>query len=140
MEPTKQDAEGMLEEAGGIRLAVQARTPREYVPFLAWGLLVALFGPVRDLGDDSVLGAILMWVALAVGAAVLVNYLRRCRQVRVRPRTPTWLALAFAAWVVAATNLLPGLVDDTITFAYSLGGILAAAPLLWWAEWLRRNA
>ena len=44
MEPTKQDAEAMLEEVGGIQVAVRARTPREYVPFLAWGLLLALLG------------------------------------------------------------------------------------------------
>jgi membrane associated rhomboid family serine protease len=140
MEPTKQDAEAMLEEAGGIQVAVRARTPREHVPFLAWGLLVALFGPIRDLGDDSVLGGILLWVAPAVSAAILVSYLRRCRQVRVRPRTPNWLALAFGAWVVAATAVLPGLVDGAISFAYSLGGVLGAAPLVLWAERLRRNA
>ncbi len=130
----------MLEQAGGIQLAVRARTPREHVPFLAWGLFVALFGPIRDLGDDSVLGGILLWVAPAVSAAILVTYLRRSRQVRVRPRTPNWLALAFGAWVVAATAVLQGLVDGTISFAYSLGGVLGAAPLVLWAKRLRRNA
>ena len=35
MEPTKQDAEAMLNEAGGIQLAVRTRTPREHVPFFA---------------------------------------------------------------------------------------------------------
>jgi hypothetical protein len=36
--------------------------------------------------------------------------------------------------------VLPRLLDGTIGFAYTLGGILAAVPLLLWAEWLRRNA
>ncbi|MGH9154488.1 MAG: hypothetical protein ACRD1K_01205 [Acidimicrobiales bacterium] len=140
MEPTKQDAEAMLEEAGGIQLAVRTRTPREHVPFLAWGVLVALIGPVRDLGDDSVLGSILMWLAPAVSVGLLVNYMRQSGKVRVRPRTPNWLALALAAWVLATTILLPGLLDGTIDFAYGLGGILGAAPLLVWAKRLSRNA
>ena len=140
MEPTKQDAEAMLEEAGGIQLAVRARTPREHMPFFAWGLSMALFGLVRDLGDDSVLGGILQWVAIAVGVGLLVNYMRHSRQVRVSPRTPTWLALALGAWALAASLLLPGLLDSTIDFAYTLGGILGAVPLLLWAERLRKNA
>ncbi len=140
MEPTKQDAEAMLAGAGGIGIAVRARSPREHIPFLAWGLLAALSGPVRDLGDDSVTGSILMWVAPAIGLAILLDYLRRCRQVRVTPRTPNWVALAFAAWYIAAATLLPSLVDDTIGFASSLGGILAAAPILWWADRLRKHA
>ena len=92
MEPTKQDADAMLEEAGGIQLAVRTRAPREYVPFLAWGLLLALSGPIRDLGDDSDLGGILLWVSLAVPLGPLVNYMRQSGQVRVRPRTTNWLA------------------------------------------------
>ena len=130
----------MLEEVGGIQVAVRAGTPREYVPFVAWGLLLALWGPIRDLGDDSVVGGILLWVAPAVSAAILVNYLRRCRQVRVSPRTPSWLLLAFGAWVVVAIVVLPRLLDGTIGYAAALGGILGAAPLLLWSAWLRRNA
>lgn len=59
---------------------------------------------------------------------------------RERPRTPNWLAPAFFAWVLATTILLPGLLDGTINFAYGLGGILGAAPLLVWAKRLSRNA
>ncbi len=140
MESTKRDAEAMLNRAGGIRLAVRAGSPREHVPFMAGGLALAILGPIRDLGDDSVVGGILIWVGLGVGAALLVGYLRRSRQVRVRPRTPTWLALVLAAWVLAVTGPLPGLVDGTVPFAYTLGYALAAAPLLGWAERLRRTA
>ena len=140
MEPTKKKAEAMLNDVGGIQHAVRARTPREHVPFFAWGLSLALFGPIRDLGDDSVVGGILQWVALAVVVGLLVNYTRRSRQVRVSPRTPIWLALALLAWALAASQLLAGLLDGTIDFAYALGGIIGALPVLLWAEWLRRNA
>lgn len=140
MEPTRQDAEAMLKDASGIQLAVRARTPREHVPFLAWGLLVAMVGPVRDLGDHSVVGGILQWVALAVPVAILLTYLRQSRRVRVRESSPKWLGPALAVWVVAIAWVLPGLLDGTVDFAYSLGGILGAAPLLLWAERLRRNA
>lgn len=140
MEPTKQDAEAMLKEAGGIELAVRARTPQEHLPFLAGGLVLALTAPLRDLGDDSVLGGVLQWVALVVPAAILVFYMRQSRQVRVRPRSPKWLPPALGAWAIAAGFVLPRLLDGTIGFAYTLGGGLAAVPLLLWAEWLRRNA
>lgn len=140
MEPTKQDAEAMLKEAGGIEVAVRARSPREHVPFLAWGLLIALVGPIGDLGDDSVVGGILQWVALAAPAAILVTYLRQSRQVRVRPRSPRWLPLALAAWALAVSFGLPAMLDSTIDYSHTLGGVLGAAPILWWAERLHRNA
>jgi len=140
MEPTKQDAEAMLKDASGIQLAVRARSPREHVPFLAWGLLVAMISPVRDLGDNSVVGGILQWVALAVPAAILVTYLRRSRQVRVRETTPRWLGAALLAWHFATFIVLPRLLDDTVSYAYTAGGILAAVPILFWAERLRRRA
>jgi hypothetical protein len=140
MEPTKQDAEAMLKEAGGIELAVRARAPQEHLPFFAWGLVLALGAPLRDLGDDSVIGGVLQWVAVAVPAAIPFSYMLRSRQVRMRAKSPTWLAIALCAWVIAAWFVLPRLLDGTIGFAYTLGGILAAVPLLLWAEWLRRNA
>ncbi len=140
MEPTKQDAETMLNEAGGIQLAVRTRTPKEHVPYFVSGLTMALLWPIRDLGDDSAVGGILQWVVMGGAVALLITYVRQFRQVRVRPRTPTWLALALGAWVVAVTTLLPRLLDDTIDFAYTLGGIVVAAPLLLWAEQLRKNA
>lgn len=130
----------MLNEAGGIQVAVRARTPREHMLYFAWGLSMALFGPIRDLGDNSVVGGIGQWVALAVVVGFLAHYTRRSRQVRVIQRTPTWLALALGAWALAASQLLAGLLDGTIDFAYALGGIMAALPVLLWAEWLRKNA
>ena len=130
----------MLNQAGGIQLAVRTRTPKEHVPYFAYGLLLALLAPVRDLGDDSVVAGIGQWIVIGGFVAVLITYWRQFRQVRVRPRTPTWLALALGAWVVAVTTFLPRLLDGTIDFAYALGGIIGALPVLLWAEWLRKNA
>lgn len=101
---------------------------------------IALVGPIGDLGDDSVAGGILQWVALAAPAAVLVTYLRQARQVRVRPRSPRWLPLALAAWAFAMSFGLPGMLDSTLAFSHTLGGVLGATPILWWAERLRQNA
>ena len=129
MEPTKQDAEAMLNQAGGIQLAVRARTPREHVPFFAYGLLLALLAPIRDLGDDSVVAGIGQWIVMGGAAAVLITHLRQFRQVRVSPRTPIWLALAFGAWVVPVTTFLPGLLDGTIdwtAFSVWLSALLHA--------------
>ena len=140
MEPTKQDAEAMLNQAGGIQRAVRTRTPKEHVPFFAWGLSMALLWPLRDLGDDSVVAGIGQWIVMGGAVALLVTYWRQFRQVRVRPRTPIWLALALGAWVVAVTTFLPRLLDGTIDFAYTLTGLVTAAPLLVWAEQLRRTA
>lgn len=140
MEPTKQDAEAMLNKAGGIELAVRARSPKEYLLFLAGGLLLALLAPLRDLGDDSVVGGIVQWIIMGGYVALLITQLRMYRQVRVTERTPIWLALAFGAWVVATMQFLPGLIDGSIAVPYTVSGVLAAAPLLVWAERLRRNA
>jgi hypothetical protein len=140
MEPTKQDAQAMLHQAGGIELAVRARTPKEHVLYFAYGLLLVLLAPIRDLGDDSVVGGIGQWIVIGGWVAVLITYWRQFRQVRVRPRTPTWLALALGAWVVAVTTFLPRLLDGTIDLAYTLTGVVTAAPVLVWAEHLRRTA
>ena len=130
----------MLNEAGGIQLAVRTRTPKEHVPYFVWGLSMALLWPLRDLGDDSVGAGLGQWIVMGGAAAVLVTHLRLYRQVRVSPRTPIWLALALIPWALAASLFLPGLLDGTIDFAYTLGGIVAAAPILVWAEYLRRTA
>ena len=130
----------MLNEAGGIQLAVRTRTPKEHVPYFVWGLSMALLWPINDLGDDSVVGGIGQWIVMGGAVALLITYARQFRQVRVRDRTPIWLALALIPWALAASLFLPGLLDGTIDFAYTLTGVVAAAPLLVWAEHLRRNA
>jgi hypothetical protein len=144
MEPTKQDAEAMLKDAGAIESAVRARAPQEYPLYLAMGLGFVCCGLFFDLGDNDSVGAavavaVLTVVLLAVLAGTHVPYLRRYRQVRMRS-TPTWVEWALAAWAAAALFSLGALLDGTITFSYTVGGIVGAVPFLLWAERLRRTA
>lgn len=145
MEPTKQDAEAMLKDAGEIESAVRARAPREHPLYFAMGLACLLNGLFFDLGgdNDSVAAAaavaVLAVVLLAVVATTHLPYWRRYRQVRKR-NTPKWLEWALAAWAAAALFLLGFLLDATTGFAFTLGGIVGAAPFLLWAERLRRTA
>ena len=145
MEPTKQDAEAMLKSAGGVESAVRARAPQEYPLYLAMGLGFVCCGLFFDLGgdNDSVGAAVAVAVLAVVLLAALVGthlpYWRRYRQVRTRS-TPMWLEWALAAWAAAALFLLGILLDGTIGFSFTLGGIVGAVPFLLWAERLRRTA
>jgi hypothetical protein len=140
MEPTRQDAEAMLKGAGGVESAVRARAPREHPLYVATGLVNVLVGLVLDLGGSGGAAVAAVGVAfVALMVATHVPYWLRHRQVRKRS-TPKWLEWALAAWGAAALFALGFLLDDTIGFAFTLGGILGAAPSLLWAERLRRTA
>lgn len=144
MEPTRQDAEAMLKDAGGIESAVRARAPQEHPLYFATGLVYVLAGLLFDLGGDSgdsagVAVTVVGVVVLAVMAGTHVPYWRRYRQVRTR-RTPKWLEWALAAWGAAALFVLGILLNDTIGFAFTLGGVVGAVPSLLWAARLRRTA
>ena len=143
MEPTKRDAEAMLRGAGEIETAVRARAPQEYPLYVGMGLTILLIGLAVDLNDAggvaSVVGATLVLVALAVTVGTNVPYLRRYRQVRTRS-TPKWLEWALGLWSAAALFFLGILLDGTIGFSFTLGGIVGAVPFLLWAERLRRTA
>ncbi len=142
MEPTKRDAETMLTDAGEIESAVRARTPQEHQLYAAMGLVFVLIGLIVDLGDDDGVGAtvavaVAAVVALVVLGASHVPYLRRYRQVRVR-RTPMWLEWALGCWAAVALFSLGMLLDGTVGFSYTLGGVVGAVPFLLWAGRLRR--
>jgi uncharacterized YccA/Bax inhibitor family protein len=143
MEPTKQDAEAMLKDAGEIETAVRARAPQEHPLYVGMGLTILLVGLAGDLNDAggvaSVVGATLALVALAVTVGTNVPYLRRYRQVRVRS-TPKWVEWAFGLWSVAALLFLGIPLDGTIGFSFTLGGIVGAVPFLLWAHRLRGTA
>jgi hypothetical protein len=144
MEPTKQDAEAMLKDAGEIETAVRARAPQEHPLYVGMGLTILLVGLARDLNDvggvASVVGATLVLVALTVTVGTNVPYLRRYRQVRMMRGTPKWLEWALGLWSVAALLFLGILLDGTIGFSFTLGGIVGAVPFLLWAQRLRRTA
>jgi VIT1/CCC1 family predicted Fe2+/Mn2+ transporter len=143
MEPTKQDAEAMLKDAGEIETAVRARSPQEHPLYVAMGLTTLLLGLAVDLsaagGVASVVGATLVLVAIAVTVVTNGAYFLRYRQVRMRS-TPKWLEWALAGWGSAALCLLGILLDGTTGFAFTLGGAVGAVPFLLWAQRLRRTA
>ena len=143
MEPTKQDAEAMLTGAGEIETAVRSRAPQEYPLYVGMGLTILLIGLAADLNDvggvASVVGAALALVALAVTVGTNLPYFRRYRQVR-RRSTPKWVEWALGLWALAAVFFLGILLDDTIGFSFTLGGIVGAVPFLLWAQRLRHTA
>jgi hypothetical protein len=139
MDAIGQEAESLLNGAEHTRHVVAAHTPQEYVHFFGWGLFLALIVPGFDLFDRTIWG----WVTLAVAAAGFlftgVYYALRDRQVRTVDRTPSWVWVALTAWVSGA-GVLSMALDDALAVSYLLGGVLAAVPLLVWAERLRRLA
>jgi hypothetical protein len=143
MEPSKQDAEAMLKNAGEVETAVRDRAPREHPLYVGMGLTVLLIGLAVDLNDAGgaagVVAAGLVLVALAVTVGTNLAYLRRHLQVRGRS-TPTWLEWALGLWSAAALFSLGILLDDTLGFSFTLGGAVGAVPFLVWAQRLRRTA
>ncbi len=142
MEPTKQDAEAMLKDAGQVETAVRARAPREYPLYVAAGATILLLGAAVDLniagGAASVVGTVLVVVALAVMVATNGAYYLRYRKVRARstPMRVEW-ALGLCAAAYFALGIL---LDGTIGFSFTLGGLAGAVPFLLWAQRLRRAA
>ena len=109
------------------------------------GLGFVCCGLFLDLGgdNDSVAAAVAVAVLTVVLLGAMVGthlpYVRRYRQARTR-RTPMWLEWALAAWAAAALFLVGILLDDTLNFSFTLGGIVGAVPFLLWGERLRRTA
>jgi membrane associated rhomboid family serine protease len=68
-----------------------------------------------------------------------LRYLRRYRQVRSRS-TPKWLEWALGLWSAVALFSIGFLLDGTIGYSFTLGGIVGAVPFLLWAERPRRTA
>ncbi len=144
MEPKKQDAEAMLRDAAEVESAVRAQAPQEPPLYVAMGLTLLLYGLAIDLNDNSggvagLLGVTLVVVAVAVTVGTNLPYLRRWRQVRTRS-TPMWLEWALGLWSAAVLFSLGILLDGTIGFSFTLGGLLGAVPTLLWARRLRRGA
>ena len=134
----------MLKDACGIETAVRARAPQEHPLYFATGLVYMLAGLLFDLGGDESGGAavavtVVGVLVLAVMAGTHVPYWRRYRQVRTRS-TPKRLEWALAAWGAAALFALGILLNGTIGYAFTLGGIVGAVPSLLWAERRRRTA
>lgn len=143
MEPTRQDAEAMLEDAGGIESAVRDRAPREHPLYFATGLVFVLTGLLFDLGggdsrSSAVAVTVMLVIVLAVMAGTHFPYWLRYRHVRKRS-TSKLLEWALALWGAAALFVLGIQLDGTIGFGFTLGGIVGSVPSLLWAERLRRT-
>lgn len=139
MEPTKQEAQAMLADAAQKRRAVHARTPKEHVPFIAWGAFMAIVIPAFDIIDRTVWGYTAIAVALALLVATAVYFLPRERDVRVADRTPSWTWVALTAGVCVGGAIAEGF-DDAIAFSYVIGGMVAAVPLFVWGRRLRGDS
>lgn len=139
MQPTKEEARAMLADAGRAGSAVRARSPKQHVPFLAWGAFMAIVIPGFDLIDRTTWGWATVAVAVVLFAATAVYFVARERHVRVEDHTPPWTWVALTAGVCAGGAIAEGL-DDAIAFSYVIGGILAAVPFLIWGARLRTGA
>ena len=53
--------------------------------------------------------------------------------------TPKWLEWALGLWSAVALFSIGFLLDGTVGYSFTLGGIVGAVPFLLWAEWLRRT-
>ena len=143
MEPTKQDAEAMLKDAGEIETAVRARAPQEYPLYVGMGLTILLIGLAVDLNDAggvaSVVGATLVLVALAVTVGTNVR-LPASVPAGADAEHPEVAGVGARALERRRPVLLGILLDGTIGFSFTLGGIVGAVPFLLWAQRLRRTA
>jgi hypothetical protein len=128
----------MLRDAGQVGTAVRARAPREYPLYVAMGLTILLLGAAVDLNGAGV-GTILVMVALAITVATNGAYYLRYRKVRARS-TPMRVEWALGLCAAAAYFALGTLLDGTIGFSFTLGGLVGAVPFLLWAQRLRRAA
>ncbi|RYB88535.1 hypothetical protein EUA06_20585 [Nocardioides glacieisoli] len=142
MEPTEHNAEAMLKAAEKVGTAVRTRVPQERPLYVGMGVTILLIGLAVDLnnagGVASLVGATAAAVALAITVGTNVPYLRRYRQVRTRS-TPHWLEWALGLWSALALFVLGNLLDGTVGFSFTLGGIVGAVPFLLWAQRLRRT-
>jgi len=133
----------MLRGAGEVETAVRAGAPQEYPLYVGMGVTILFLGMAVDLNDAgglaSVVGAALVLIAFAVTVGTNLSYLRRYRRVRARS-TPMWVEWALGLWSAVAVLGLGFLLDGTISFSFTLGGILGAVPFLLWAQRLRRTA
>ncbi len=139
MDIERREAEALLGNADEAGRAVERRIPRERMPFLFWAAFLALIIPGFDLFDRTSWGWVTIAVAIAGFCFIGGYYMRRSQEVRAAERSPAWMWPALTAWTCVA-GLVALILDGRISFAYTVGGILAAIPLVAWAQYLKRTA
>ena len=139
MDTTQEKAVKLLDEADRAGMEVERRAPKEYVPFLGWGLFNALVIPGFDIFEPSVWGWVTIGIAVAGLVATIAYFAIRSIQVEVKMRSPWWTWPVLGLWMGLASFIAPAL-DDTTAFSYTLAGLVAAAPLMVLGFRLRRRA
>ena len=138
MDMTQENAAKLLVEADRAGEAVERGAPKEYMPYLGWGLFNALVIPGFDVFDRSMWGLVTVGVDVAGFVATFAYFLLRSMKVEVKQRSPWWTWVVLGLWIALASFIGPAF-DDMMTFSYTLAGLVAAAPLLAWGLRLRRR-
>ncbi len=138
MATSRREAAEMLQEADHVGREVERRAPKEHLAFLGWGLFNAVVIPGFDVFDRAVWGWVTIGIAVAGLVATFAYFATRGIQVEVKQRSPWWMWPVLGLWIALA-GLLAATLDDDVTFAYTLAGLVGAAPLLAWGLYLRRR-
>ncbi len=139
MDLSRREAVEMLREADSAEQAVDRRAPKEHLAFIGWALFNALVIPGFDVFDRAMWGWVTTGIAVAGFFATFAYFATRSIQVEVKLRSPWWAWVLLGLWGALASLLGP-LLDDEIAVAYTVAGLVAAAPLLAWGLHLRRTA
>ncbi len=136
---SRREAVEMLGEAEHAGRAVERRAPKEYVAFIGWGLFNALVIPGFDGFDRALWGWVTIGIAVVGLVATITYFATRGIQVEVKQRSPWWIWPVLGLWIALA-GLLATTLDGDVTFAYTVAGLVSAAPLLAWGLYLRKKA
>ena len=136
---SRREAVEMLREGDRAGQAVDRRAPKEHVVFIGWALFNALMIPGFDVFDRAVWGWVTIGMAVAGVVATVAYYATRSIQVEVKQRSPWWTWPLMGLWIAVA-GLLAAVLDGRVAFAYTVAGLVGAAPLLAWGLHLRRGA
>jgi L-asparagine transporter-like permease len=115
---------------------VVAQGPRQYVPFIGWGLFALLGYSPFDYVRPSIWGPIVgvLWI---VAMLATYRYIRNDgARVHIVTTTPwyVWTALAV---LTCATVALAVMLQSKVHFAWSLAGLILAVPFIGYGLKLR---
>ena len=139
MSPSRRKAVEMLREVDRAGQAVERRAPKEHLVFIGWALFNAVVIPGFDLFDRAAWGWVTAGIAVAGFVATLAYFASRSIQVEVKQRSPWWTWPVLGLWLALA-SLMAAVIDDEVALAYTVAGLVGAAPLLAWGLHLRRGA
>ena len=139
MTMSRREAVDMLGEADRAGRVVESRAPKEHLAFIGWALFNAVIIPGFDVFDRAVWGWVTIGVAVAGFVATFAYFATRSIQVEVKQRSPWWTWVVLGLWLALA-SLLGAILEDDVVFAYTVAGLVGAAPLFAWGLHLRARA